>query len=348
LGGVTLDERVLGCLLGGACGDALGAPVEFVGTAAIERRYGPAGVRELEESYGVIGAITDDTQMTLFTAEGLIRNAVRATLHGIGWDPALQTHKSLLRWLLTQGERAGVVQFEQDGWLLEQDQLHARRAPGNTCLAALRGARELAQAARNDSKGCGGVMRVAPVGLFFYADAELAFTEGCKSAALTHGHQSGIGAAGAMAMIVALVCQGQSLSGAMRNSIELLRKQPGMNEVTEALQAVQYASSGDPVTAFGEGWVAEEALAIGLFGVLSTGNLEDAVVKAVSHGGDSDSTGSIAGQIAGALYGPRSIPARWLRQLELRNVIEQVASDLVVAVRHDYSTMEELFARYPA
>lgn len=345
---VSFTDRVSGCLLGGACGDALGAPVEFSSGSAIERRYGPRGVREFGEAYGAVGAITDDTQMTLFTAEGLIRNAVRATTKGIGWDPTGRTHEALARWLMTQNERPGLSNFDRNGWLLGQDLLHARRAPGNTCLTSLREGTVVGRFARNNSKGCGGVMRVAPVGLFFNDDVELAYAEGCKSAALTHGHPSGIGASGALAMIIALICQGETLGGALRQAIERLRSQPEMNEVVEALQGVQYASSGDPVDAFGEGWVAEEALAIGLFSVLSTGSLEDGVVKAVSHGGDSDSTGSIAGQIAGAMYGKSSIPMRWLDQLEMRDVIEQVSSDLGAAVRHNYSEMEALFERYPA
>ena len=62
-----------GCLLGGAIGDALGAPVEFTKLPDIRRRFGPKGVTGFAKAYGRAGAITDDTQMTLFTAEGLIR-----------------------------------------------------------------------------------------------------------------------------------------------------------------------------------------------------------------------------------------------------------------------------------
>ena len=66
-----------GCLLGGAVGDALGAPVEFLGREAITERFGPEGITDFAAAYGRIGAITDDTQLTLFTAEGLIRSYVR-------------------------------------------------------------------------------------------------------------------------------------------------------------------------------------------------------------------------------------------------------------------------------
>ena len=68
------NDRYRGCLLGGAIGDALGAGVEFLSLAEIERRHGPAGVTGYVPAYGRLGAITDDTQMTLFTAEGLLRD----------------------------------------------------------------------------------------------------------------------------------------------------------------------------------------------------------------------------------------------------------------------------------
>ena len=94
-------ERFAGCLLGGAVGDALGAPVEFCTDAEICARF-PEGVREFAPAYGRVGAITDDTQMTLFTAEGLIRGFVRWQTRGIG--PVFQSTvgHAYLRWLKTQ------------------------------------------------------------------------------------------------------------------------------------------------------------------------------------------------------------------------------------------------------
>ena len=70
---LTLKERVEGCLLAGACGDALGAPVEFMRLPEIQHTYGRRRIQDFEPVYGRTGAITDDTQMTLFTLEGLLR-----------------------------------------------------------------------------------------------------------------------------------------------------------------------------------------------------------------------------------------------------------------------------------
>ena len=92
-------DRYRGCLLGGAVGDALGAPVEFLSRSEILRKFGPRGLTEMAPAYGKLGAITDDTQMTLFTAEGALRAYVRETLRGLCHVPSV-LHRSYLRWLL--------------------------------------------------------------------------------------------------------------------------------------------------------------------------------------------------------------------------------------------------------
>ena len=91
-----------GCLLGGAVGDALGAPVEFMSLEEIRSRFGPRGVTGLEEGAWPAGSITDDTQMTLFTAEGVLRAQVRGALKGIVHPPSVVDH-AYARWLHTQG-----------------------------------------------------------------------------------------------------------------------------------------------------------------------------------------------------------------------------------------------------
>ncbi len=75
---ITIRDRVLGCIIGGAVGDALGAAVEFQSRREITDQFGPAGITEYAPAYGRVGAITDDTQMTLFTIEGLIRAKFRS------------------------------------------------------------------------------------------------------------------------------------------------------------------------------------------------------------------------------------------------------------------------------
>ena len=146
-------DRYRGCLLGGAVGDALGAGVEFMSLDDIRCRYGSMGVTSYVPCYGRSGAITDDTQMTLFTAEGLLRARRQ------GGDVPGALWQACRRWLLTQGYRGSAA---ADGWLIGQEFLHHQRAPGTTCLSALEDGRPgMPERPVNDSKGCGGVMRVA-------------------------------------------------------------------------------------------------------------------------------------------------------------------------------------------
>ncbi len=324
--------RVAGCLLGGAVGDALGAPIEFLSLAEIRAHFGPAGLRDYAPAYGRLGAITDDTQMTLFTAEGLIRADNRAREGGHA-DPTTVVYHAYLRWLETQGEQPAYPFPEcRRGWLIEVPDLRHRRAPGNTCLAALR-AGQIGTLERplNDSKGCGGVMRVAPVAL---ARARAPFRLGCELAAITHGHPSGYLAAGFLAATLAAVLDGRSLEAAIDLATDELRRWPDHAECLAAVRAARRLAAAGPATPerverLGQGWVAEEALAIALYCALTAeGSFERGVLAAVDHSGDSDSTGAITGNILGALLGRGAIPPRWLEQLELRDVIEQVAVDL--------------------
>ena len=152
-------SRYRGCLLGGAVGDALGAPVEFMKLDAIRKRFGPKGIQDFIPAYGKLGAITDDTQMTMFTAEGMLRAFVRARMRGIGPVFPSVTARAYLRWLLTQGFQCDAEPVDKpSGWLIEHRELFDRRVPGNTCLAALREMKRPGDPASNDSKGCGGVM----------------------------------------------------------------------------------------------------------------------------------------------------------------------------------------------
>ena len=183
------SEHFKGCILCGAIGDALGAPIEFMAIDQIRSTYGDQGLTYYSEAYGRNGAITDDTQMTLFTAEGLILSKVRQEYEGDKGVISSGYH-ALLRWLYTQETtlQDNLIQNHGtcsiiDGVLTGHKELFALRAPGNSCLSSLKsGKLGTIGDPINNSKGCGGVMRMAPVGLA-YDDAEKAFHFGCKLAA---------------------------------------------------------------------------------------------------------------------------------------------------------------------
>lgn len=351
-GDVIPHARIRGCLLGGAVGDAFGAPVEFLSLEEIRRQFGPDGIRDYAPAYGRLGAITDDTQMTLFTAEGLLRATMRMSERGICHPPSV-VHHAYLRWLLTQKERPKrPIDIRTDGWLFGVRALHHRRAPGNTCLAALRDAEGWGApaVARNASKGCGGLMRAAPVGLFQERDETL-FDVAVETARLTHGHPSGSLTAGYLAVAIAALLRGDPLVRALDSADEQLNGREGYEEVANALAAGRaLAARGQPrpedLETLGGGWVADEALAISVCCALAARHFVGGVVLAANHSGDSDSTAAITGNLLGAQFGERAIPTGWLNKLELRNEITQIADDVHAAWTGAIS-IDAYWDRYP-
>lgn len=328
------QHQFRGCLLGGAVGDALGAPVEFMSLSRICKHYGFGGIHDFVEFNGRKGAITDETQMTLFTAEGLIRSVVRQR-HTGSPDYREVIANAYQRWLRTQdGVNAhGLNPLTQEpGWLYSVKDMHAQRAPGRTCRAALRAATTLGETAPNDSKGSGAVMRMAPVGLFA-DDIEESFDLGCQVAQLTHGHPTGWLAGGAMAVMITALRQGNPLQDALNTALDCLELQPDHEELVEALEMADDLANegGDSDTALielGRGWMADEALSIAVYCALRAKSFSDGIVMAVNHNGDSDTTGALTGNLLGMIWGEQGIPAPWLKQLELRKVIVEVADDL--------------------
>ena len=215
-------DAIRGCMLGGAVGDALGAPIEFMSKTVILQKYGKDGVQDYVEFADGTGAITDDTQMALFTAEGILRAYIRGHEKGI-CSPASVVKFAYQRWLKTQGYTPNVSEdFLNSGWLIKEKQLFSSRAPGMTCLSALE---ENNLHAKNNSKGCGTVMRLAPVGLFF--DPESAYKYGCEFSAITHGHPTGITAGGSVCHAYIIFASRQISCSRIRFGGKTSEKYPG-------------------------------------------------------------------------------------------------------------------------
>ena len=336
-----LVDRAKGCLLGGAIGDALGAPVEFMSLDDIRHKYGEDGIQELDTAYGVLGTITDDTQMTLFSAEGLIRAQVRYAHRGI-CSPETVVAYAYQRWLATQGELCNpfAVSEVARGWLCDVPELRSRRAPGMTCLSALRVWDQ--NEAQNSSKGCGTVMRSAPFG-FVESSSDLA----ASCARITHGHIEGEASASIFAQAIRRLVLGHSLEESLTGSFDGYEDSDSARLVRMAIALARSGSSPiDAIRELGQGWTADEALAVGVYAALQAGsNFVRGILFAVNHDGDSDSTGSICGSLIGAQFGMPCLPPEMLSQLELRDVIEQVAEDLVTP--NSELTNAEFNARYP-
>lgn len=362
-------DNYIACLLGGAIGDALGAPVEFDSIALIREKYGPHGVTGYVEYADDTGEFTDDTQMTLFTAEGLLRAWHRAHLKGIGGATTHIVHESYLRWLHTQGERPDYGQknkaldYAQNGWLIQQQALFKRRAPGNSCLSALKsGKAGTISTPINDSKGCGGIMRMAPVGLIFKGNPEKSFTTGCDLAAITHGHPTGYLSAGFFASLISDLAVATPFEKALQNALQILRLWPNHHEtlmvVENAINLYELSKAdllANPkllpqhIEKLGKGWVAEEALAISLYCcLLYPTDFPKGVLAAVNHSGDSDSTGSIAGNLLGLMNGLQSLPQPWINQLRHHPIVIAIAKDLHTGIKgNTYEPDNEWWEKYP-
>lgn len=329
----------------------------------IQNEFGSDGITFYRPAYGLLGAITDDTQMTLFTAEGMLRAFHRERSKGMSSSRSVVRY-AYLRWLATQGDENKPFDADPPSWLFNDRRLHAARAPGNTCLSALR-AHVVGNDAQNDSKGCGGVMRVAPCGLLMSAlkkkDLQSAFEFGAECARITHHHATGYLSAGAFSALVYSLALGHSMEEACQQVKQELAAHPDHAETFNAMaSAERLALSGQPPTPdviaqLGEGWIAEEALGMAVYAAWVSPSVEYGIRLAVNHGGDSDSTGAMAGNLLGALYGEAGIEERWLIPLELRDVISQVADDLFHAGLPEYSpdwgnnnpAAREFWGRYP-
>lgn len=327
--------RIRASLLGGAIGDATGAEIEFWTLDRIRRRFGGDQFSALPHD-GQLGSITDDTQMTLFTAEGLIRARRRALERGI-CDPASVVHHALLRWYVTQGEAPRMPVDIRHGLILDP-RLSVRRAPGLTCLSGLGSATRFGDAARNDSKGCGTIMRMAPVAFLGGSDPHALAIE-CS--ALTHGHLTAGAAAAAFVDILMALDAGMTVEEAGREALARSR-----GETARALgQALRAPRDRRPETieSLGGGWTAEEALAIAVHAALVAEDFAQGIRIAVSHSGDSDSTGAIAGNILGLMYPDQVCRHPLADKIECADRIAWIAEDLA-----RFSAPAEVSAKVPA
>lgn len=335
-------DKFRGCLIGGAAGDALGYAVEFLQEEQIFSRYGSDGICEYSLT-GDIAQISDDTQMILFTANGLLLAATRGKMRGI-----IGSYESYIKimyqcWYKTQTQAYPVKDGRPCSWLLNVPELFSERAPGMTCLSAIeKGAEGTIDDPINNSKGCGGVMRVAPIGLYF-CGKNISYDKtdmlGAQAAALTHGHDLGFIPAAALTHIIRAVVEREmplkaAVNEAMAATQKLFAKAEHIADFTALMKkAVKLSETAKDdlaaIHSLGEGWVAEETLAIAVYCSLKYQNDFDKALRAsVNHSGDSDSTGAVTGNILGASLGYQAIPQKYKDRLELSDVILEIADDL--------------------
>ncbi len=351
------EETVLGCLFGGAIGDALGAPIETLLLPNIQQRYGVQGVTG--EGSGFKGRISDETQLALFTMEALIRGA-RVREPGTAATVGM-IQENLLVWLRGQGQGALPDQrVPLQSGLTGYPELMTNRGPTQTTISAMRrvaarqrpgsplGTREHPI---NDSKGCAAVVRSAPCG--FTASLDYAFELACDAAALTHGNPGAWLPAGAFAVTVFGLCRGLDVRAAVEQARAQLIRHREHEETTDALDralrladAVSFRGRPMPLPGLleplGTGVIGSEALALGVCAAVCAENVggtpeqifRNGVLLSVNHSGDSDSTGAICGSLLGARLGVQAIPQAWRTRLDAAAAIERLAADYV----HEFRT----------
>lgn len=302
-------DRLAGCLLGGALGDALGYPIEFEKVSQMSQDH------DFDKIVGKL-IVSDDTQMTLFTANALLLDG----------NLRINTWNCYQDWLETQFKQGkSELSHRPISWLMEYPEMYASREPGRTCLMTLmRGIPGDLNEPINQSKGCGALMRVAPLA---FIDREDPYSVAIENSALTHGHQMSHIASAALVSLLRYISEGETLC----DSVSLMRqdiKRIFMDSLEvkvfdDLLQQAILASEKDfddmeIISRLGEGWVAEETLAIALYCSLKYSNdLKKALRVAVLHDGDSDSTGSVTGQILGTLLGAKKLPQEEIKRLDL-------------------------------
>lgn len=340
-------DKVRGCLVGGAVGDALGYQIEF------EIGIKPKQVTRFKNNKGII---SDDTQMALFTANALLWRETRLAIRGIALAPPEAICLGYFDWLSTQEK---TDKHTPICWIEKIPELNVIREPGRTCLTALEerikddnGTLNFSRLI-NDSKGSGAVMRVAPIGLYIIPK-EAGKIAG-YSANITHGHPLAILSAFVMAKIIAyIVSENTKIETAVLRSIKdmmdwepdyyennrchKLRWDTEKSELKEILErAIKLAKENiedtNAISQLGQGWVSEEALAIATYSTIKhQDSFEDAVVSAVNHDGDSDTTGALAGNIIGAKLGYNKITDYYKNNVEIKDVILELADDMANGV----------------
>lgn len=312
-----------GAMLGLAVGDALGFPAEFRTREQILASFGPAGLGDLVAVHDPAwpakpmilgkphpaGTVSDDTQMTIALAEGL-----------------LEAHDADLDARMTAVARRFCA------WAESPDN---DRAPGGTCLegcARLAAGTAWRQAGVAASKGCGSAMRVAPIGLLYGKDLAAVLEVARASSLLTHGHDAAVEGAAAAALLVALALDKRT----PKQMYEAVMQEcaPRSQDLRRCFERLPALLAAPPEVALsraglGEGWVAEEAVASALYCLWrEPDDYRRAVLLAANTTGDSDSIACIAGGVAGALHGAATIPAAWRERVEHAAALRELAGRL--------------------
>jgi ADP-ribosyl-[dinitrogen reductase] hydrolase len=296
---LDLVARARGCLLGLACGDAVGTTVEFSPRGSFPPVTDMTGGGPFRLP---VGAWTDDTSMALCLAVSLVEKG--------DFDPADQMDR-YCRW-------------HRDGYLSSVGRCFDIGTTTRAALEAFRRTGDPYSGSNHPgSAGNGCLMRLAPVPIRYHDDLDLALQRSADSSRTTHGADECLQASRLLgAMLV------RALNGATKEEI-LFRHDPRGYSAPKvaAIAAGEYRDKPES-RIHGSGYVVE-CLEASAWCFWKASDFRDAILRAVNLGDDADTTGAVCGQLAGAFYGEPGIPADWLNKLVQRHEIGDLAERLV-------------------
>ena len=297
-------ERILGGLWGSLIGDALGVPVEFKDRAVVQADP----VRDMRghgTHHQPPGTWSDDGALTLCTVESLLE---------LEFDP--------------QDIGRRFVQWMNDGLWTATGEVFDIGLATTDALMRIANGTPAEQAGRRDeySNGNGSLMRILPVALRFANEsAETLLDRLSRASAITHGHERSKMACVFYGLVVHQLLLGTKPPAAL----DAARIQfTGWYEHSEGFTHFRRVLEDD-LPRLPEGEVAStgyvlHTLHASLWCLLTTNNFEECVLKAVNLGGDSDTTGCVAGGLAGVHYGVNRVPERWQRALARQKELESL------------------------
>jgi ADP-ribosylglycohydrolase len=298
---VELPDRVVGCVVGLALGDALGAP--FEGRWAHEIPH-PVPALEVPRGDRLPGTTTDDTAMA--------RNLVRSLAERGGLDEEDLAARHV-QWFLTLPPDVGSL----------TRRVLTRAARGEPAAAAARAVWE--ERGPEVSAGNGSVMYCAPLGAAYAHRPGRLLELAPRLSALTHFDGRCGTAVLAVTLAVAALVRGEDRDRATANALGAVIGREGGEELEYLAEAVGQAR---PVDGPDMGFCLFTA-AVGLQALLRGGGFEPALRRVVAMGGDTDTNAAVAGALLGSAVGATGLPAAWRLRLQDREAIEEEALGLV-------------------
>lgn len=297
---IPLRDRYIGALLGLACGDALGGPVEFLKRDVIAVRF-PTGVTEFTGGGWLDldpGEVTDDTQQALILAESLTTNGLDLDRFAAG----------LIAWFRSNPKDIG------NTTRIALEALAAGTAPLDAGAIALAARGEQGAAAN------GGVMRCAPVAMRFRREPNRLIRASLDSARVTHAEARAAWGTVAVNQAIVHLLNGGAIADAPSAAVVGIPNSEVRETVLDAA-----GRRRDGVRA---GGFVLETIGASFWSLLNASSAREAVEMAVALGDDADSTGAVTGALAGAAYGASSLPETWVATVQFRDRLQSEAMRL--------------------